>query len=125
MYGGYRGEVFTGPHALFGTGGYPFTVSTNSRGISNSDVKVGYSGQAPAPSIASEYYQLNLTFAPGKMNENATLRFGIAHLEHHSSYYASPTGTGGVDSSVGGAAGFVRRGNRLPSGQLVRTGRTV
>ena len=124
IYRGYPGEVFTGPHALFGTGGYPFTVSTNSRGISNSDVKVGYSGQAPAPSIASEYYQLNLTFAPGKMNENATLRFGIAHLEHHSSYYASPTGTGGGDSSGGGAADLLGQGILLPSGQLVGAGAT-
>ena len=124
IYRGYPGEVFTGPHAVFGTGGYPFTVSTTSKGISNSDVKVTYSGQAPAPSIASEYYQLNLTFAPGKMNENATLRFGIGHLEQHSSYYASPTGTGGGDSSGGGAADLLGQGILLPSGQLVGAGAT-
>jgi subtilisin family serine protease len=125
IYQGYPGEVFTTIQSgLGGGGGYPFTVSTNSRGITSSDVKVSYSAQAPAPSITGEFYQLNLAFASGKLNENATLRFGIGHLEQHSSYYASRKGTGGGDSSGGGAADLLGQGTLLPSGQLVGPGAT-
>src|SRR5260370_25436014 len=111
IYQGYPGEVFTTLQSgLSGGGGYPFTVSTNSRGISSSDVKVSYSAQAPAPSITGEFYQLNLAFASGKLDENATLHFGIGHLEQHSSYYVSRKGTGGGDSSGGGAADLFGQG---------------
>jgi hypothetical protein len=124
IYKGYPGEVFTAPPATFGTGGYPFTVSNNSTGITNSDVKVSYSGQAPAPSITGEYYQLNLAFASGKLNEKATLQFGIGHLEHHSSYNALQNGSGGGDSSGGGAADLLGQGILLPSGKFVGPGAT-
>ncbi|MBV8212910.1 MAG: S8 family serine peptidase [Verrucomicrobia bacterium] len=121
IYQGYPGEVFTAPTTL---GGYPFTISSTSQGISTSDVKASYGEQAPAPSITGEFYQLNLAFAPGKLNQKATLRFGIGHLEQHSSYFASQTGTGGGDSSGGGAADLFGQGILIPSGTLVGPGAT-
>jgi hypothetical protein len=124
IYQGYPGEVFTTGQSTNNAGGYPFTVSTNSRGITSSDINVSYSAQAPAPSTTGEFYQLNLAFSSGKLDENATLRFGIGHLEQHSSYYASRKATGGGDSSGGGAADLFGQGVLLPSGQLVGPGAT-
>lgn len=124
IYQGYPGEVFTWPSEVNGGFYYPFTVSTSSHGITSSDVTASYSGQAPAPSSTGEFYQLNLAFASGKLNEQATLRFGIAHLEQHSSYFVSRKGTGGGDSSGGGAADLLGQGVLLPSGQLVGPGAT-
>ena len=125
IYQGYPGEVFASTQGLInGAAGIPFTVSTDTQGIASYNVKASYSGQAPAPSVPGEFYQLNLAFASGKMNQSATLRFGIARLEHHSSYNVVQGGTGGGDSSGGGAADLLGQGILLPSGKYVGPGAT-
>ena len=125
IYRGYPGEVFSEPQIVHtGGGGYAFTVSTDSQGITSSDVSAGYSQQAPAPSIPGQLYQLDLSFRPGKMNKDTIFRFGIGHQEQHSSYNASPTGTGGGFTGGGGAADLLGQGVLLPSGKLVGPGAT-
>jgi len=102
--------------------GYPFTVGSDSVGITSSEVEVRFDQQAPVPSEKGQYYRLNLKFAPDKLIESSVLRFGLARWEHHSSYSPSPTGTGGGTSSGGGAADLLGQGVLLPSGVLVGPG---
>jgi hypothetical protein len=126
IYKGYPGEVFDPrpQNAQTGADGYPFTVGSDSVGITSSEVEARFDQQAPALSEKGQYYRLNLKFAPDKLIESSVLRFGLARWEHHSSYSPSPTGTGGGTSSGGGAADLLGQGVLLPSGVLVGPGAT-
>lgn len=124
IYNQYPGEIFFPEFASYSNNylGYPFTVSPDSVGIAASDVKASFSGQAGPPSVKHEYYQMSLKIAPGKLVDGVTLMFGVARHQQHSSYFASPSGTGGGDSTGGGPANLLGAGVSLPSGQIIGPG---
>jgi hypothetical protein len=121
IYHVYPGEIFFPeiPNNSNGNLGWPFTVSSDSVGVTASDVAASFSDQAGPPSVKHEYYQLNLKIAPGKLVNGSTLLFGVARHEHHSSYAASAGGTGGGISAYGGPANLLGEGVSLPSGRIV------
>ena len=124
IYHGYPGEIFFPEFASYSNNflSYPFTVSPDSVGIAASDVKASFSEQAGPPSVNHEYYQMSLKTAPGKLVDGVTLLFGVARHQQHSSYFASPSGTGGGDSTGGGPANLLGAGVSLPSGQIIGSG---
>ncbi len=130
VYQAYPGEVFdTRPlveefDTVTLNGGFPFTLGA-SQGLTAGDVKAAYAEPAPAPSVAGQYYRLNLSFRPGAFSLGSTLRFGIDRDEQHSAFSPLPTGTGGGDSRRGGSADLLGEGVLIPSGAVVGRGARV
>jgi hypothetical protein len=124
IYKAYQGQVFDPrpQNPQSGAGGFPFTVGSDSVGITNSDVTAAFDEQAPAPSVKGQCYRVKLNFTPNKLVKGAILRFGVARLEQHSSYSPTRGGTGGGTTSGGGAADLLGQGVLLPSGQFVGIG---
>ena len=126
IYHVYPGEIFfpDTQSSDIHDAGWPFTISSDSVGVSASDVTATFSDQAGPPSVKHQYYQLNLKIASGKLVNGSTLLFGVARHEHHSSYYAAPDGMGGGTTGYGGPANLLGEGVSLPSGKIVGPGAT-
>jgi hypothetical protein len=130
IYHPYPGEVFDTlpPVAEFDAvtlnGGFPFTFGS-SEGISPSDVAAAYDEQAPAPSVAGQFFKLALTFRQRSFNLGSVLRFGIDRDEWHSAFNPSPSGTGGGNSRNGGSADLLGEGVLIPGGQILAGGATI
>jgi hypothetical protein len=127
IYQAYPGEVFDtrppivefDPVGL--NGGFPFTVSDDS-GVPASSVTPAYELPAPAPSVAGQYFKLNLKFADNAFRFGSVLKFGIDRDEWHSAFVPQPTGTGGGNSRNGGSADLLGEAVLIPSGQFAPGG---
>ena len=122
IYRAYPGLVFD-PRPV-AAGGFPFTVGPASVGLTATDVFATVSNQAPAPSVAGEFYNLNLAFTAGSFTAGKTLSFGISRDEQHSAFLPQPFAPGGGDSRNGKGADLFGAGVRIPQGNVAPGGVT-
>ena len=99
------------------SGGQPFVVGSGSIGLSAADVVATVSDPAPPPSVAGQFFKLQLSFASGVFTGGKALRFGIDRDEFRSAF-VPPTG----DSRNGSSADLTGQAVRLPSGAVIPGG---
>ena len=99
------------------SGGQPFVVGAASVGLSAADVTATVFDAAPPPSVAGQFFKLQLNFASGAFTGGKALRFGIDRDEFRSAFLP-PAG----DSRNGSSADLAGQAVRIPSGALIPGG---
>jgi hypothetical protein len=100
-----------------------FTVGDSD--ISAGDVAAGFSNQAPLPSIAGQWWTMNLTFANGSFTDGKTLRFTVGHGPQHNRVVTNGIGPdGGATSTSFTMADLFGGTLLLPDGTVTKRGMT-
>ena len=99
--------------------GQPFVVGPGSVGLTAANVTATPQNQAPAPSVANQFFGLKLDFTPGAFTGGKALKFGIGRATYRSAF-APPTGDSRAANS-GDLAGAV---TRIPEGMTATGGIT-
>jgi hypothetical protein len=100
--GGGNVSVPSTPGLVFDTrapAGQPFVVGAGSVGLSAANVVATPINQAPAPSLAGQFFGLKLDFTPGAFNAGKALRFGIGRATYRSAF-VPPAGDWRVANSA-------------------------
>jgi hypothetical protein len=98
-------------------GGQPFVFGAGSVGLSAADVSASFSNQAPSPSVANMFFNMNLSMAAGSFTGGKTLRFGVSRDAFRSAFNPS---TG--DSRAANSGDLAGAGTRIPAGTTATGG---
>ena len=97
----------------------------NSVGLTAADVAFAFANQAPAPSVAGQFWTLNLTFPTGAFTGGNILRFSTGHAQQHDSTVTLGLGpTGGVTGVNSTQADQFGGAVLLPQGTTLSQGMT-
>ncbi len=129
----YPGVIFQALPGTPGTpaaGGSPGVISGmfvlgNSTGLAAADVTPTFSNQAPAPSLAGQFWTLSLDFPTANFTGGKVLRFTTGHAQQHDSTVQAPNNngpTGGVTGLSSTQADFFGGGVLLPDGTTLPQG---
>lgn len=101
----------------------PFTVGNSD--VSQGDVTVNYSNQAPLPSVAGQWWTMSLQFADGAFTSGKTLRFTVGHGPQHNRLVTNGTGhDDGATSTSFVMADLFGGETLLPDAPIDRAGMT-
>ena len=100
------------------TSGFSFTVGNTLGGITAANIMSAYSMPAPAPAVAGQFLQLDLTFATGSLSGGRGFTFGADRDEQRTqSTTTATTGFGNSGDLLGATVA-------IPSGVVVPGGAT-
>lgn len=116
----YFSNIF--PGIVFQPNTTPFTLG-NLTGLTAGDVSVAFSNQAPAPSVAGQWWTMALSFPNSNFAGGDVLRFTVGHGPQHNSQVTNGTGpTGGVTSTSFVMADLFGGGVLIPDGTVTAAG---
>lgn len=119
----YPGEVFE-PNTK------AFTRGSKTGAVVASDATATFSNQAPAPSVAGQFWTMTLTFANANFTGGSSLGFTVGRGPQHSSVVGNgamnfnPGPTGGTTSTTYVMADLFGGGVLIPEGTVTQDGTT-
>ncbi len=127
--GGTEADVVPGllwdmrPFSTASTAGFPFTVGMTTGTLTPANITAAYSLPAPAPAVAGQFYQLDLTFAGGSFAAGNAFTFGSDRDELRTAANPQLGPTGGV-SAFGNSADLFGATVAIPAGTVSAGGAT-
>ncbi|HEY1770428.1 MAG TPA: hypothetical protein VGG02_09250 [Chthoniobacterales bacterium] len=109
------------PGLIFAPDSKPFTLGDSD--VPLSAITVGYSHQAPLPSVKGQFWTMSLTFSNGRFASGDILRFTVGHGPQHNSQVTNGTDAdGGATSTSLTQADLFGGITLLPDGSSSRRG---
>jgi hypothetical protein len=99
--------------------GFPFTVGSTTGGITAGNITAAYTLPAPAPAVAGQFFQLELTFATGALTGGRGFTFGADRDEEQTANLTTPSTGFGNSADLLGANVSLDTNEVTPGGTTI------